>query len=83
MPCQYIKLNQDELNILCLCAFRYALTRSTGLSHEISNLLIKLKDNLHPWAQEQVMRDIDREISRMNDYDTDNWNKVIKEFSSD
>ena len=55
-------LDSREITTLCLCAFRYAMDRNTGISYEISNIIMRHADNIYPWAKEQMKRDIERKI---------------------
>ena len=78
-----IALNSRQIEILFLCSFRYALSRSTGVSYDISEMLITYKDELPQWAKEQIIRDIEREIERMNESDIENWKRVIMAFNDE
>lgn len=75
-------MNETELTTLCLCSFRYALTRKTGVSYEISEILIKQKDYLPEWAKQQIVRDIDIELEadKFNKFDHANWMNVVESF---
>lgn len=73
-------MNETELTTLCLCAFRYAIERETGVSYEISEILIKHKDYLPEWAKQQIVRDIEHESDIFDKYDHANWVNVVESF---
>jgi hypothetical protein len=53
-----------------VCAFRYALGRRTYVTHTISELLIKHKDELSEQSKIIILHDIARAINA-NDYGMD------------
>ncbi len=54
--------SDKELETLIICSFRYALNRRTSVCEEICDLILKHKERLPSWAQDQFRRDIHYEI---------------------
>lgn len=69
----------NDFTILCLCAFRYAIERKTGISYEISNILKRFSDEIEPWAKAQIKRDIEWGIEkgRIDKIDMPNWISLL------
>ena len=77
MTCQ---IDLSELQHFLICSFRYALGRTTYVTSEMSELLVKYWDKLQDWQQDQVLRHIHTAIDQ-NDAgdkcDIHEWMKVI------
>lgn len=75
-----IELNSSMLTTLLLFSFRYAVDRTTGISHEICDLISKFKSDIDPWALDQIKRDLKRKIDVgvfQLDYDKENWSRLL------
>ena len=76
-----IKIRNDELGDLIICAFRYALGRKTYITNTIAELIIKYKDELSTSDTEVIKRDIKRAFD-MNNYgmemDKKEWQRVLE-----
>ena len=73
------QLDNRELTTLCLCAFRYAIDRETGISFEIADMLMRHKDGILEWARDQIKRDILHKIDRNGfkyEEDLENWKSL-------
>ena len=76
-----ITMNQRQLTTLLLYAFRYAIERNTGVSYEMSSILMCHKDELPEWAKHQIVRDIINNKNKFREFDYDNWMSLAKSFS--
>ncbi len=73
-----IDIDNRDFTSLCLCAFRYAIDRKTGISHEMSRLLNKYSNHLDEWAKDQIKRDIQNKLDTPNldAFDKINWESL-------
>lgn len=76
-----INLQQKDQEIVLICAFRYALGRSTYVSSEISHIIIGVWDDLSISYRELIQREIrdaiERDMAGM-DCDVAEWEKVLR-----
>lgn len=73
-------MTKNELTTFCLYTFRYALDRETGISREISNLILKYAEGLDEWVKTQIKRDIKRKIDSngfKHVHDLENWKNLM------
>lgn len=73
------ELDKRDFTTLSLCAFRYAIDRRTGISYEISNMLLRYKELVLPWAKDQIKRDIEHKIHAYGFEDVsdlENWKEL-------
>ncbi len=74
-------MNKHDTNTALFCAFRYALGRSTYITGEIANLLIKYKDTIEHLNKEQIKREIRCAIEYDEagmDMDVEQWECVLE-----
>jgi hypothetical protein len=79
-------MNNMELNDLMVCAFRYALGRSSYIAYTISDLLVRHKDKLFAQSKESILRDIKRAFDTNNygmEMDRAVWEKLKEELEND
>ena len=74
-------MNNREIDTLMVCAFRYAIGRSTYIVNTIADILIEHKDKLSDGARISIVRDIHRELALDNvgmECDKREWLKVLE-----
>ena len=64
------KISDRDFITLCLCAFRYALNRNTGIDHDISLIIDQNKENIESWAMKQMDRDTSYRIEKKSIHDS-------------
>lgn len=79
----HIKADQDELKMLFITSFRYAVTRRSYIPFVVSNLINKNKEIFNRNILELFVKEIDEEKDRLDDYEKEIWlylSDVLKEY---
>lgn len=77
-PC--ITANLNELNILFIAAFRYAVNRCSTMPSYISDLIRNNKEILTENTLKLFVKEIDEEKDRMMDIDRETWLHLSKDL---
>lgn len=77
-PCITADLN--ELNILFIAAFRYAVNRCSTMPSYISDLIRNNKEILTENTLKLFVKEIDEEKDRMMDIDKETWQHLSKDL---
>jgi len=64
---QVSKLNQEDLDTLTVCAFRYALGRRTYIVGDVARVTGQLRTKISPEIRDVIVRDLKEAIDR-DDY---------------
>ncbi len=76
----------SDFNSLVVCAFRYALERSTYVVQEISDLIMRHLSQLSIETKDIIAREIDMALSRRSismNMDRDEWVKLREAIKND
>jgi hypothetical protein len=79
------EFDRREFTTLCLCSFRYAIDRETGISFEICNIIERHINIILPWAKEQMARDINRKLGAegfKHAHDEENWRELKEKLDA-
>lgn len=79
------EFDRRDLTTLCLCSFRYAIDRETGISFEICSIIERHINIIFPWAKEQMARDIKRKIEGegfKHAHDAENWQDLMEKLDA-
>ena len=77
-----VTIKEGELDKLLFLSFRYALGRSTYVTHVVSELLLKYKNYLTTFSKETIIKEIEDAIKNdragMKDFDVPVWERVVE-----
>lgn len=76
-----ITANLNELNILFIAAFRYAVNRCSTMPSYISDLIRNNKEILTENTLKIFVKEIDEEKDRMMDIDRETWLHLSRELA--
>ncbi len=77
---QCITANLNELNILFIAAFRYAVNRCSTMPSYISDIIRKNKEILLKTTIKTFIKEIDEEKDGMMDIDRETWLHLSKDL---
>lgn len=79
----HIKADEDELKMLFITSFRYAITRRSYIPFVVSNLINRNKEIFNRNILELFIKEIDEEKDILDDYEKEIWlylSDTLKEY---